>query len=105
MLGQDVGAQTGQLELMTTEQLVAVLGAVTALVLAFAAVLRQVGELRREVDGRLTQLLELTRVSATAKGDLQGRAGAAADTAAASSPPGATGPDPAGVPSTPRRAI
>ena len=72
---------------MSPEQLVAVLAGITALLVATGAVLRQVLELRREVDGRLTQLLELTRTAAVSRGDLQGRAAAATEAADLGVPP------------------
>jgi len=66
---------------VSPEQLVAVLAGFTALLVAAGAILRQLLELRREVDGRLTQLLNLTRTSSVALGDLQGRAAAATEAA------------------------
>lgn len=55
---------------MSPEQLVAVIGALTALFIAITGVLVQVLALRRAVDGRLTQLLELTAASSRAAGAL-----------------------------------
>lgn len=55
---------------MTAEQLVALIGAVTALLVALGVILQQIVSLRRQVDGRLTQLLELTATSSTAEGKL-----------------------------------
>jgi hypothetical protein len=64
---------------VSPEQLVALIVALTGLLGAVGIAIRQIVELRREVDGRLTQLLELTRVSSVARGDLQGRAAAASE--------------------------
>lgn len=58
---------------MTTEQLVAVLGAITALVIAVGAVMQQLLALRKQIDGRMGEMLELTRLAATREGELQGR--------------------------------
>jgi len=55
---------------VTPEQLIAVVGAFTALFIAIAGVLVQVASLKRSVNGRLTQLLELTATSSRAEGTL-----------------------------------
>ena len=57
---------------MTTDQFVAVLGALTALVVAASGLAFQVRSYHREVDGRMSELLELTRTAAHAQGVLQG---------------------------------
>jgi hypothetical protein len=60
---------------MTVEQLVAVLGAVTLLLGAITALFVQIRRLEFRVDGRLTQLLELTKVAAIAEGKLAEKEG------------------------------
>lgn len=55
---------------MSPEQFVAIVAAITALVVAVGGVIVQVVQLRRQVDGRLTQLLELTATSSRAAGAL-----------------------------------
>lgn len=58
---------------MNPEQLVALVGAVAALLTAVAVVLQRIGELRREINGRLTQLLEEATAAAEKRGELAGR--------------------------------
>ena len=58
---------------MTPEQAVALLGAITALVVAVSALLLQVQKLRSEVNGRLTQLLVEATQAARKDGELAGR--------------------------------
>lgn len=53
---------------MTPEQLVAVLGAITALIVAVGAVYVQVLRTHQLVNGRMNELLEATRSSAHAEG-------------------------------------
>lgn len=55
---------------MTVEQLIAILGAVTLLIGSITALFVQMKKLELRVDGRLTQLLELTQMSALAEGKL-----------------------------------
>lgn len=58
---------------MSPEQLVAVLVAATALVTAIGVIVAQLVSLRKAVDGRLTELVESTRLAATKLGELRGR--------------------------------
>ena len=58
---------------MSVEQFVAVLGGFTALLVAIGTLLVQVRSLRQQVDGRLTELLSLTRSSSRAEGALDER--------------------------------
>lgn len=71
----------------------AVLGAVTALLVAVGAILAQIRGLRRQVDGRLTELLALTRQHAVLEGHMAGRAEMLEDRAAAKRKPARRGPD------------
>lgn len=57
---------------LTPEQFVAVLGAITALVVALTAVFAQLRRTHMMVNGRLTELLKLTHDAALAKGKLAG---------------------------------
>lgn len=74
---------------MSPEQLVAVLAALTGVLTAVGILIRQVGELRHEVNGRLSDLVEATRIASLKEGELLGRDHAVA--AAASSPPNPSG--------------
>ena len=76
---------------MSPEQLVAILGAVTALVIALGAVVRQIAELRKDINGRLSQLVETTRVAATKEGELLGRDHMAAESTSAIARPPSSG--------------
>ena len=58
---------------MTPEQLVAVLGAITALVVAFGAIFRELRSLKTHVNSRMDQLIDLTATSSKAEGVLQER--------------------------------
>lgn len=58
---------------MTTEQLVAVLGGLTALIAAVSALLVQVRSLRGAVDGVLHELVEAKAAAAEKEGELRGR--------------------------------
>lgn len=58
---------------MTNDQLTALLGAIALVLTGLAAVLAQLVALTRKVDGRLTQLLEITSKGAGAEGELRGR--------------------------------
>jgi hypothetical protein len=60
---------------VTPEQLVAVLGAITALIVAIGGLYVQFAQLHRQLNSRMDQLLELTKTSATAEGKLQGQTG------------------------------
>lgn len=66
---------------MTNEQLLAYVVALTAFMTSIAAILSQVAALRKTIDGRMTELLEITRTSAHREGELAGR-----DFAASSEP-------------------
>ena len=59
---------------MSPEAWVAILTAAGAFLLAVAAVIRELRGLRTQIDGRLEQMLTLTRNSAAARGNLEGRA-------------------------------
>jgi len=58
---------------VTPEQLVAVLGGATALIAALTALFVQIANLRREVNGRLSQLLVEAVQAAEKRGELAGR--------------------------------
>ncbi len=58
---------------MTPEQLVAVIGAITALVAALGAVFVQLRQTHALINSRMTELLETTKMAAQAKGELAGR--------------------------------
>lgn len=58
---------------MTPEQAVAILGGLTALVVAVSALLVQVHNLRRDVNGRVTQLLDAAGIAREKRGELAGR--------------------------------
>lgn len=53
-------------------QLAAVLTALAAVLLAVAELIRQVRSTRRQIDGRMDELLRLTRSSSLAEGKLEG---------------------------------
>lgn len=58
---------------MTPEQATALIVAVTGLVAAIAAATVQIRGLRRDVNGRMTQLLERSESAARKLGELEGR--------------------------------
>lgn len=58
--------------MITPEQFVAILGSIAAAIVAIGGVYVQVHQLHTKVNGRLTELLELTRTAALAKGKLEG---------------------------------
>jgi hypothetical protein len=58
---------------VSPEQLVAILGGFTALLGAVALVLRQLQELRKDLNGRLEQLLVAERERSLKEGELAGR--------------------------------
>lgn len=58
---------------MTPEQAIAIIAAVSTLVVAVTALLVQVHALRRDVNGRVTQLLEAAGVAREKRGELAGR--------------------------------
>ncbi len=58
---------------MTPEQLVAVLVALTGLLGALGILIRQVGELRKDLNGRMEQFLVSTRDAAHRQGEMAGR--------------------------------
>lgn len=55
------------------DQVVPILGAVTALLVAFAAVLQRIESLRRAVNGRLSELLDAKTTQARKEGEMAGR--------------------------------
>jgi hypothetical protein len=58
---------------VTPEQLVAVLVAVAGVLTAVGIVIQQLAALRKDLNGRLTQLLEETRMRAMKEGELRAR--------------------------------
>jgi hypothetical protein len=58
---------------VTVDQLVALLGAVTALIAALGAIWVQLRQTHKLVNSRLTQLLALTERSSRAEGVLEGQ--------------------------------
>lgn len=58
---------------MSPEQLVSILGALTALVVAVGGLLIQVGKLRAAVDGVLHELVDARTTAAEKEGELRGR--------------------------------
>lgn len=58
---------------MTPEQFVAIIGSLTALIVAVGAAIVQIVQLRAKVDGRLSELLAITRAGARTEGELVGR--------------------------------
>lgn len=58
---------------MSSEGIIAVLGAVTALVVAGTALVVQLRSLRKDLNGRLEQLLAVAAAAARKEGELAGR--------------------------------
>lgn len=58
---------------MNPEQLVAVIGALAGLLLAVGMVLQRLGELRKDLNGRMAQLLQEASAAAEKRGELAGR--------------------------------
>lgn len=58
---------------MTTEQFVAILGGLTALVIAIAQVIRELRTNREMLNGRLSEMLTEARTAALKEGELRGR--------------------------------
>lgn len=58
---------------MSPEQLVAIISAVTALVVALVPLFVQIHMLRKDVNGRLTQLVDAASIAAEKRGELSGR--------------------------------
>lgn len=58
---------------MTFENAIALLGALTALLGAIAIVLKQLGALRQDINGRLSELLDAATQAARKDGELAGR--------------------------------
>ena len=54
--------------------LIAAIPATITAITGILIVLNKIKDLHRDVDGRMTEMLELTRLAATAKGNLEGRA-------------------------------
>ena len=72
---------------MSPEQLVALVVALSGLLGAIGIVIGQVAALRRDINGRLTQLLEATAAHAAKEGELAGRDFAAEDRRRSTLPP------------------
>lgn len=58
---------------MSVDQVLAVLAAVTGLVVAFGVVLQRIESLRRTMNGQLKELLEAREAAAMKTGELRGR--------------------------------
>lgn len=58
---------------MTPEQLAALIGSITALIVALGVTVTQVRGLRRDVDGRITELLSQSALAHKRLGELEGR--------------------------------
>jgi hypothetical protein len=58
---------------LTVEQSIALIGALTALVAAVSALLVQVHMLRKDVNGRVSDLLEAAGMAREKRGELAGR--------------------------------
>lgn len=58
---------------MTPEQALAIVGGLTALMVAVTALLVQVRGLRHDVDGRMAQLVKATSEASRKQGELEGR--------------------------------
>lgn len=58
---------------MTPEQALALMGGMTALITATAALLFQVRGLRKDIDGRMKDLVQVSAAAARARGELEGR--------------------------------
>jgi hypothetical protein len=58
---------------VSPEQLVAVLVAVTGVIGAIGVLIGQIRSLRQEINGRLSDLVDATRVAALKEGELLGR--------------------------------
>ena len=59
---------------MTPEQATALLVAATGLIAALGVLVAQLHQLRKDLNGRLAELVETTRVAALKTGELEGRA-------------------------------
>lgn len=58
---------------MTPEQATALIVAITGLVAALGVLVVQLVQVRKQIDGRLTELLATTRVAAQKEGEMVGR--------------------------------
>lgn len=58
---------------MTPEQVVGLIVALTGLLAAIGVVIRRLGELRKDLNGRLEQLLAATAEASRKQGELAGR--------------------------------
>lgn len=58
---------------MPAETIIAVLGGITALVVAVTALIVQIQALRRDLDGRVTELVAHASAAARKEGELAGR--------------------------------
>jgi len=59
--------------MVTVEQAIALFGALAAVITALGVLLGQLSSLRKDVNGRLTQLLEAEAARARKEGELAGR--------------------------------
>jgi hypothetical protein len=58
---------------VSSEEVVAIVVAITGLLAAIGVLIRSVAELRTKVDGRMSELLEEARRAASKEGELRGR--------------------------------
>lgn len=58
---------------MTVETVVAVIGAITAFVIAITALIAQIHGLRKDLNGHVAQLVETSTIAAKKEGELEGR--------------------------------
>lgn len=58
---------------MTSEQVVAIIVAATGLLGAIAIVIKQIGDLRQELNGRLAEMMDHAAAAARKEGELAGR--------------------------------
>lgn len=58
---------------MSSESVVAIIGAVTALLVAITALVVQIQKLRHDLDGHVTKLVETSSEAARKQGELEGR--------------------------------
>jgi len=70
--------------------------AVTGLLGALGIVIRQIGELRKDLNGRLTELVRVTSMAAAKQGEMAGRAWQIEQAAKRAPLPGPIAPNPPG---------
>jgi hypothetical protein len=58
---------------VSPEQITAILTGITGIIVALGVVVHNLVELRRSLNGRLSQLVDATREAAVKQGELQGR--------------------------------